>query len=238
MTTATTHEFSLILSGTPEMTDGVADALYGTGCDDALVSVQCGVPYVDFDRDAESFEEAVLTAIRDVERAGVQVLRVEPDDLVSASEIARRTERTRESIRLLAQGERGRGGFPPPISGVLTKAPMWRWSEVARWFAEEEDQDSEAVRNATAIATINNVLDLRLHQIPKSTVDGLWRQLQRCGGKRGERKGTAVAGSGGAAVRVATTTKKKKVAATKKAKTSTIAKRSKKQSSSWKGRRR
>ncbi len=102
MTTATTHEFSLILSG--EMTDGIADALYGAGCDDALVSVQCGVPYVDFDRDSDSFEEAVLTAIRDVERVGLQVLRVEPDDLVSASEIARRTERTRESIRLLSQG--------------------------------------------------------------------------------------------------------------------------------------
>ena len=51
------------------------------------------VPYVDFDRDSDSFEEAVLTAIRDVERAGLQVLRVEPDDFVSASEIARRTER-------------------------------------------------------------------------------------------------------------------------------------------------
>jgi hypothetical protein len=45
--------------------------LYEAGCDDALIGMRDGVAFADFIREANSFTEAIQSAIRDVERAGV-----------------------------------------------------------------------------------------------------------------------------------------------------------------------
>ena len=71
------YEFTLILSGVPELTRAVLDALYEAGCDDGLVAMRNGVPHIDFCREAGSLEEATLSAIRAVEAAGIGVT-VEP----------------------------------------------------------------------------------------------------------------------------------------------------------------
>jgi hypothetical protein len=90
-----THEFTLILSGVSESTEEMANALFEAGCDDALFGSRDGVVFLDFGRDAPSFRDAVLSALRDVRAAGYAVARVEPDDPVTAAEIARRLRRTR-----------------------------------------------------------------------------------------------------------------------------------------------
>lgn len=59
-------------------------------------------------------------------------LRVD-QDLVSVSDIARRVGRTRESVRLLVDGKRGPGRFPPPIGGVGDEIRVWPWSVVLEW---------------------------------------------------------------------------------------------------------
>ena len=82
-----------------------------------------------------------MSAIQDVESTGIEVLRVEPDDIVNASEIARRVSKTRESIRKYIAGERGSGTFPSPISGVRRGYQLWRWSEVAKWFVTAGDEN-------------------------------------------------------------------------------------------------
>src|SRR5437660_5119090 len=104
------HEFTLILHGFSELTDDVEDRLFEAGCDDALLGVLDGTPFLDFTREASSLKDAILSAIRDVAKAGFEVVRIEPDDLVSAAEIARRAGRSRESIRQLRTAERGPGG--------------------------------------------------------------------------------------------------------------------------------
>ena len=72
-----------------------------------------------FDREAPSLLDAVLTAISDVESVDcLEVLHVDPDELVWASEIAERTGRTRQSIDQLIKGQRGPGGFPAPATGA------------------------------------------------------------------------------------------------------------------------
>lgn len=54
---------------------GRLDALYEAGCDDGLVSRSHGVQHVDFAREAATVEEAVSSAIDDVEtRPGVEVV--------------------------------------------------------------------------------------------------------------------------------------------------------------------
>ena len=78
------YEFTLTLSGVQELTREVLDAFYETGCDDALIGFRDGVAYADFCREADSRQEALQSAIRDVEATGAKVERVEPDELATA----------------------------------------------------------------------------------------------------------------------------------------------------------
>jgi hypothetical protein len=74
------YQFTLILAGIKDLTPDVTDALYETGFDDALVGMAAGVAYIDINhRQAESLDKAVREAIRDVEKAGFHVVRVESD---------------------------------------------------------------------------------------------------------------------------------------------------------------
>jgi hypothetical protein len=50
------------------------------------------------------------------------------------SDIARRVDRTRESVRLLVDGKRGAGGFPAPLGVVGEGIRVWPWSVVLEWF--------------------------------------------------------------------------------------------------------
>lgn len=70
-------EFTLILSGFTELTERVMDSLYEAGCDDGLLCLdKYGVPFIEFDRKASSFDEAVRSVIADVQKTPFRVLRV------------------------------------------------------------------------------------------------------------------------------------------------------------------
>lgn len=134
----TTHEFTLIVAGPDLQDESNIHALYEAGLDDGTVGRVGSFQYVDIDREAKDFADAVFTATQAIERAlpDAKVVHLEPDDLVTLSEIAERTGRTRESVRLLASGDRGPGRFPAPATHFRTRQRMWRWQEVAVWFAE------------------------------------------------------------------------------------------------------
>lgn len=150
------YEFSLAIEGLGDNESGF-DELYAVGCDDATFGSIDSAGYGEFSRQAESLFDAVLSAISDVESvAGLRVLRVEPDDLVTMSDIATRLGRTRESVRLLIVGKRGGGGFPPPISHLRSRSRLWRWSDVACWAGETDAADDAAI-----IAAVNAALELR-----------------------------------------------------------------------------
>jgi predicted DNA-binding transcriptional regulator AlpA len=152
------YEFTLVLQG--GLDDAAVEALFEAGCDDATLGEVDGVGYADFIRAAPSFGEALRSGIEQVESVpGIRVARVEPDDLVTMSEIAQRLDRSRESVRLLVSGERGPGGFPPPVSHLKARTRLWRWSEVAAW-AKRHDQPID-LSAAMAIAAINAALTLR-----------------------------------------------------------------------------
>lgn len=100
------HRYTLIIDGDVE---SHLDELYEAGCDDATFGTVDGVHYSDFDRAAETLADAIASAIHEVEpMPGLRVRRVEPDDLVTAAEIASRLHRTRESVRLLVARKRGK----------------------------------------------------------------------------------------------------------------------------------
>jgi hypothetical protein len=72
----TTHDFTLILTA-DELTGDQCNALYDAGCDDGTISTSQGVSRVDFSREAATLEDAIRSAIADVNAAGLQVATVE-----------------------------------------------------------------------------------------------------------------------------------------------------------------
>ncbi len=171
----TEQDFELTISG--ELTNGRLDALYGAGCDDATFSTKDGLTFATFSREAGSLLEAVVSAIGAVESVeGLQVIHVEPDELVWASEIAARTGRSRQSIEQLVKGRRGPGGFPKPASHS-TRNPLWRWSEIEAWFSEYEGRQPDVERSAV-LGAINGALQARRSLRQASEVKPLRRAVQ------------------------------------------------------------
>jgi len=165
-TKPTIHSFTLFFSGADVLDDEQLDALYEAGCDDALFGVRDGVQYGAFDRDADSFGEALASAIAGVTRAvpGVQVVRIEPDELVTMAAIAERSGLSREYVRLLSTNERGPGGFPAPVTYADHKTRLWHWPDVAHWLTEHERAKVEVdAPAADLVAAMNAAFDLREH---------------------------------------------------------------------------
>lgn len=152
------HSFTLIVEG-PVDADEVLDALFEAGCDDATFGLVDGAGFADFRRTAPSFLQAASSAIRDVDSVPeVRVVRIENEDLVTMSEIARRLKRSRESVRLFKNDARGPGGFPPPVARVRARSPLWRWVDVVGWATEALGFDDP---EAGLRASINAALEIR-----------------------------------------------------------------------------
>ncbi len=160
-----TYTFTLLLQGVDPLTEENMRALEKGGCNDALFGRRGTLSCANFDREADSFGEAALSAIRDVERSvrSLKVTRVEPEELVSASQIALRTKRTRESVRLLIEGKRGPGNFPSPAVWISSSRKLWRWTDVADWFATCLEAPVADIENAAFVASINGALAVRRH---------------------------------------------------------------------------
>lgn len=130
-----TYEFTLRLDR--EVSEEEADALYGAFNDGSIMTGPGGTT-IDFTRDAPSWAKAIGTAIQDIEQAvpGLRVIGIGQEDLVSALEIAQRTSRSREAVRLWAAGKRGPGNFPAPAWESPGGERFWRWPDVAHWARE------------------------------------------------------------------------------------------------------
>jgi hypothetical protein len=159
--------FRLDLVGLDVDDDARMDALYEAGCDDATFGTDESGTYAVFHREAPTPEAAVLSAIRSIENAGVdvRVVRVDTEDQwLTAAEIAERIGRTRQSIGQLVTGKRGPGGFPSPVVRRDARNPLWSWDEVRAWFAA---YDPEVVPgqpdrpSADFLAAVNDRLDER-----------------------------------------------------------------------------
>lgn len=159
-----TYQFTIILSGISEPSAEVEDALFKSNCNDALLSFRNAIGYLEFDRIAANFEDAIISAINDVENAGIDVkpLRIEPSDFVTSAEISRRLNRSRESISQLIAGKRGNGNFPKPIAGVTSNTLVWSWFEVVNWFyLNKKIENFDIVSDAKFIRDCNVALASR-----------------------------------------------------------------------------
>lgn len=157
------HHFTLIVEGPDMQSEEVIDSLFESGCDDGTVGRSGGIQFVAFDRRADNLAEAVCSAVEDIEGVpGLRVARVADAGLVSMADIASRSGRTRESVRLLVSGARGPGGFPPPVTDPRGRYRLWRWPEVERWLRTYADQDADS-SDDRLLAAINAGLEFRHH---------------------------------------------------------------------------
>jgi hypothetical protein len=154
------YDFALVLGNLRDLDDDRMDKLFAAGCDDATFSFRYGVVYAEFSREADSYQGAVLSAIDDVLRAsvGAEVQRVNECDLVSAADIARRIDRSRQSISQYIKGERGPGNFPPPECFLNDDQPLWAWCAVSFWLVENQMVRREVWEEARFTDVVNDLL--------------------------------------------------------------------------------
>jgi len=71
------YAFSLILKGSLELTEEIADQLFEAGCDDGTPGTCNGIFAIDFHREAVSLEAAITSAIENVRNSGYDVEHVQ-----------------------------------------------------------------------------------------------------------------------------------------------------------------
>lgn len=83
---------------------------------------------------------------------------------MTLKEIAARTGRSYERVRLLAAGKRGPGGFPGPMSS--DGWTLYSWTQVRPWFAHNyasavQDRDLPALEHDRPIAAADHPVRAR-----------------------------------------------------------------------------
>lgn len=158
-----TYSFTLVLKNVDENTPKLEDHLYEAGCDDTLINFRDSTVYLDFGRKSASFEEAVISAIRQVETTDAIVASVAPEDWVTESDIAKRLQIKRQAVSLWIKGRRRKSTpFPKPVMKLSDRSPLWKWHEIAEWLYQNNIiEEKELVQNALFIQNVNGALEER-----------------------------------------------------------------------------
>jgi hypothetical protein len=151
------YNFTIVASGLDPTAADFEDRFFQAGCSDATIAFVKGVIVLEFEREARSFGHALISAVHDVQRTGAVVKHIEPDYLVSLSDIAERSDLSRSAVSLFTKGER-REGFPAPVARVTTDSPLWDWVHVARWMYRHRRLSLEAVVQAKIVREANRAV--------------------------------------------------------------------------------
>lgn len=151
------YEFTAVLDRPPADED--LDRLFEAGLDDTTPETRSGRGVLAVAREAPSLSLAIVSIVDDADRAGFRVIGLDDDDLVSLRSIAERLGRSYESVRLLANGKRGPGGFPAALSG--DGWALYSWAEVADWFSVAYGTAPMVSESARVLAAADHLLRAR-----------------------------------------------------------------------------
>jgi len=131
------YEFTLKFSLNSESieADAYVAALEREGCDDAIIGIgQNGRIALQFNREANTALQAVISAIKNVEKAipTAKLIEATPD-LVGVTDIAQTLSFSRQYMRKLMLSNKD--SFPAPIHEG--KASLWHLSTVLAWLGKE-----------------------------------------------------------------------------------------------------
>jgi hypothetical protein len=154
---------------TEDDVEALGGVLSAAGGIDATVQAGERGGTVMFSREADDAVQAIVSAIGDVEAAGMSVAGV-TEDLVVIEEIAQRAKVTSAAVRYWVSGERGPGGFPEPAV-KRQRASLYSWTQVSAWLSAARlgAVDHLAEETARACALIDAALTVRrgLRDLPK-----------------------------------------------------------------------
>lgn len=166
----TEYEFVLRfqLPAENDQPDEFLDSLYEAGCSDAVIGV--GLPgylALDFSREAVSAQDAVQSAIANVQKAipAAKLIEVSPD-LLNTSEIAdlvssRVGKITRQAMRKYAFGQVAKVKSRFPAAAVSSSSPLWHVDEVIDWLVENNKANNPVkaceLRETSKVARAMNV---------------------------------------------------------------------------------
>lgn len=148
------YSFTFLVSNIDATADDFEDRFFEAGCDDATLALMNGLVAVCFDRESESFLEAVVSSFSDVLKTGACIERFEPDYLVSKQDIAKRANLTPAAVTNYAHGKRGQD-FPKPYARITTASPLWDWVEVSDWLYKNDQLAEEDVIHARVSRMVN-----------------------------------------------------------------------------------
>jgi transcriptional regulator with XRE-family HTH domain len=164
-----TYSFTFVVGDADPHAEDFEDRFFEAGCDDATIILVRGAAALCFDREDETFKDAVLSAYQDILKSGALILRFEPDYLVNASEIAARAGLSRNAVSMYEKGERGEG-YPKPCARFTTSSPLWDWVDVSRWLCLRGTIDEEEYRFAQVSRIINHNVQV-LGDFEKAKID-------------------------------------------------------------------
>jgi len=131
------YHFTIVVRDARSDMEGLEDRLFEAGCDDALVCSYNHTTYLEFDREAETAEQAIKTALANIRSAGFKQLVIQEGGFSTLSEMAERAGLTRAALSLYAKSKRGFGDFPTPVYGVASGSALYSWVEVADWLYKQ-----------------------------------------------------------------------------------------------------
>jgi hypothetical protein len=158
------HTFTLRLLAPGWSLDELSVYLYERVDDASLMGPDDdGTFLLEFDRRAPSLPDALVGVLGELMSVlpEATVLRVDEYDLATMADIAKRSGRTPESIRLLVNGKRGPGGFPPAAGRLDARTKIWRWADVAQWFAKTLDEPLPDTSDSAFLQAFNDALEIR-----------------------------------------------------------------------------
>ncbi|WP_113701414.1 hypothetical protein [Nonomuraea lactucae] len=146
----TIWDFRVMLNRQPDSAE--FDQLMEAGMDDCAL-VGGSEPYFMCDREAGSLLEAIMSVLLQIRTVdGLWAVGVGHDDAVTLGDAARRHGgRTQASMRQLASGQRGPGGFPPPLVEA-DNISVYSWGEISEWLRSRMGDDIPRVDRDIALA--------------------------------------------------------------------------------------
>ena len=164
------YEFSIVIRDADFSDLNVHDALFESGCDDALICANNNTVYLQFTREANSAQEAIYSALSNIKDAGFKDLIIEESSAITISEIASKAELSRQAIHNYVKGLRGNGNFPKPIAGLSSNNPLYDWYEVAQWLNNHNALSNEGLEVAEVARYFN-------HNMPVSLTSNLQAEI-------------------------------------------------------------
>ncbi|WP_367971731.1 hypothetical protein RJD38_22195 (plasmid) [Vibrio scophthalmi] len=161
-----THDFALVVISSKELdADGVCDLanqLFEAGAEDCTVGSSGKNIILEFDREADSYQDAVLSAIQEVKTINdIEIKSLDAGQFVGLSDAAEMSNLTRAALSSFSKGTRGDGTFPTPYLRVSSKSPLYDWAEIADWLEARGYVEHGIADNARFTSQINMALKLK-----------------------------------------------------------------------------